>query len=467
MKRQLLSVPVLVALSLAGGCTMVPKYERPPLPVAASFDEGAKAEGHPSGLDAASVRWQDFFTDPNLRSVIELTLANNRDLRIAALNIEKASALYRIQRAELTPSLGIQANASRYRVPEDMSDKGEAKTVSEYSVNAGMASWEIDFFGRIRSQNERVLEQFLATEEARRAAQSSLIAAVAGSYLALAADAENLELARATFKTQKASLELIEKTRDYGLASDLDYRQAQSLLEAARASVAAFTGAVATGRNALQMLAGAPVPAELLPGSLNAVTAGSGLAPGLPSEVLLRRPDILAAEHQLKAMNASIGVARAAFFPRITLTASAGTMSPDLDGLFGSGTKTWSFAPQLVTPLFSSGALIANLKAAKIDREIAVAQYEKAIQTAFAEVNDALTLRQALMARLDAQGALVKALGETARLSEARYKAGLDGYLGVLVAERAYYDAQRAEVGVRLAEQVNLVLLYKVLGGGV
>ncbi|MCK6683576.1 MAG: efflux transporter outer membrane subunit, partial [Thermoanaerobaculia bacterium] len=255
--------------------------------------------------------------------------------------------------------------------------------------------------------------------------------------------------------------------RDAGMGSDLDLRQAQSLMEAARASVAAYTGAVATERNALAVLVGKQIDPSLLPEVFGTVAGSGALVAGLPSEVLLNRPDILAAEHQLRGANASIGAARAAFFPRISLTASAGTMSPDLASLFGSGTKTWTFAPQIVAPLFASGALLANLKAARIDREIAVAQYEKAIQTAFAEVNDALALRITLVAQREAQDALVKALAETARLSEARYRAGMDSYLGVIVAQRAHYDAQRAQVAVRLAEEANLVLLYKALGGGV
>jgi multidrug efflux system outer membrane protein len=453
---------------LLSGCTMIPRYERPPLPVAESFqDESQTTNGATQPPAAAALRWQDFFTDPRLRSVIEQALANNRDLRVATLNIEKARALYRIQRSDLNPTIGVQATGNKYRIPEEFSDKGEAKTVSEYSVYLGLASWELDFFGRIRSQNARALELYFATEEARRAAQSSLIAGVAASYLTLAADIESLRLAQATLESQTAAFKLIEKTRDVGIASDLDLRQAQSLMEAARASVATYTGAVAVDKNALQLLAGSPVDPSLLPDSFGMVTDPGGVSAGLPSDVLLNRPDILAAEHQLRGANANIGAARAAFFPRISLTAAAGTLSPDLGSLFSSTTKAWSFTPQIIAPLFASGALIANLKASNVDRDIAVAQYEKSIQTAFAEVNDALVLRTAFVARREAQDALVTALGETARLSDARYKAGMDSYLGVLVAERAFFEAQRVQVGVRLAEQVNLVVLYKVLGGGV
>ncbi|MGZ6987917.1 MAG: efflux transporter outer membrane subunit, partial [Thermoanaerobaculia bacterium] len=325
----------------------------------------------------------------------------------------------------------------------------------------------LDFFGRIRSLNARSLEQYLATEEARRAAQTALVAAVAGTYLNLAADGENLRLARVTLEAQQSSYELIRETRDAGLASDLDVRQAQSQVEASRVNVAAFTGAVAVDQHALQLLVGAPVGPDLLPEQFGTVTDPRGVSAGLPSDVLLRRPDILAAEHMLRAANANIGAARAAFFPRISLTATYGTQGPQLSDLFGPGTMTWSFVPQIVAPLFASGSLLANLKVSEVDREIAVAQYEKAIQGAFAEVSDALILRTTLVAQREAQAALVVALDETWRLYDARYQAGIDSYLGVLVAQQALFNAQKGEVSVRLAEQANLVTLYKVLGGGV
>ena len=462
-------IPLLAAGTLLlGGCTMIPEYQRPAQPVPDAFQApkgAATVPATPASPVAPDLKWQDFFTDARLRTVIDQALVSNRDLRVAALNVEKAQALYRIQRAELSPTLGVQGAGSRYRIPEKLGDNGQSSIVSQYSVNLGMASWEIDLFGRIRSQNQRVLEQYLATEEARRGAQASLVAGVAGAWLVLAADGEQLRLAKATLEAQRASYDLIEKIRESGLRSDLDLRQAQSLVEAARAAVAAYTGAVAVDRNTLELLVGSAVAPALLPDSLGSVTAGKGLAPGLPSDVLLRRPDILAAEHQLRSMNASIGAARAAFFPRLSLTASFGTLGPDLSSLFQSGTSTWSFAPQIVAPLFASGSLIANLKASRIDREIAVAQYEKAIQGAFAEVNSALVLRTTLVEQREAQDALVGALEETAKLSDARYTAGMDSYLTVIVAQRALYEAQRNQVTVRLAEQANLILLYKVLGG--
>lgn len=470
MSRSRAAAALFLPLLLAS-CTLAPKYERPPLPVADSFRAEAAPEAPAPEAsrapEARDVPWRDYFTDPRLRSVVELALANNRDLRVAALNVERAAALYRIQRSELYPTIGVQATGDRHRIPESIGKDGKASVSSTYTVGLGLASWELDLFGRIRSLKDRSLEQFLATEEARRGAQTSLVAAVAGSWLALAAGEEDLALAKATLEAQQASCELIRKTRDAGIGSDVDLRQAESQVEAARASVAAFTGQAAVARNALDLLAGAPVPRELLPDRLVPVTDPKGLSAGLPSEVLLRRPDILAAEHLLRGANANIGAARAAFFPRISLTAGLGTSSGDLSGLFAAGTKTWSFAPQVVSPLFASGSLLANLKVSKLDREIAVATYEKAIQAAFGEVNDALTLRTTLVAERDAQEALVKALDATLSLSDARYKAGLDGYLGVLVAQQALFSAQRGAVGVRLAEQANLVLLYKVLGGGV
>jgi multidrug efflux system outer membrane protein len=398
--------------------------------------------------------------------VIELALANNRDLRVATLTVDKVQALYRIQRSELYPGVGVLASGEKLRIPGRETDDGVAKTTTTYSVNLGTSSWEIDLFGRIRSLKAAALEQYLATQHARRAAQISLVAAVAGEWLALAADVESVALARDTLEAQRASYELIQKSRDAGIASDLDLRQAQTQVETARAALAAFTGQVAVDRSTLDVLAGTPVPADLLPDRLGEVTGARLLSPGLPSSVLLDRPDILGAEHRLKAANANIGAARAAFFPRISLTAAVGTMSSELSGLFGSGSGTWAFVPQITAPLWTGGFNRANLDAARIDREIAVAQYEKAIQGAFAEVSRGLALRTTLVAQREAQQALVDALAETYRLSEARYRAGIDSYLAVLVAQRSLFAGEQVLINVRFAEQANLVTLYKVLGGG-
>jgi outer membrane protein, multidrug efflux system len=459
MKRLAL-IAFLVVLS---SCTMIPKYTRPEAPVPPSWPDAAAGT---TTAPATSVPWQDLVEDARLRSVIELALANNRDLRAAALNVEKAQALYRIQRSELSPSVGVMATGEKYRLPEKMTEDGAAQIVQDYAVNVGTLSWELDLFGRVRSLKERALHQYLATEHAQAATRISLIAAAAGTWLTLAADREFLELAKATVEAQQASLELIQRSRDLGIASDLEVWQAQSQVELARTAVAAYTGLVAVDQHTLALVVGSQVEENLLPERLSTVGKLGALAPGLSSEVLLRRPDILMAEQQLQAANANIGVARAAFFPRITLTAGIGTMSPELEGLFESGTQTWSFAPALVAPLFASGSLRANLKVTKVDRDIAVAQYEKAIQTAFREVSDGLVLRGTLAEQRGAQDRLVGALAETYRLSDARYKAGLDGYLGVLVAQRSLFVAQQGLVRVRLAEQANLVTLFKALGGG-
>jgi multidrug efflux system outer membrane protein len=456
---------VLGALALAG-CTMIPKYGRPTAPVPPAWPESAAAPEATAGLSAADTRWQEFFTDRRLAGVIELALANNRDLRVATLTVDKVQALYRIQRSELYPGVGVLASGEKLRIPGRETDDGVAKTTTTYSVNLGTSSWEIDLFGRIRSLKAAALEQYLATQHARRAAQISLVAAVAGEWLALAADVESVALARDTLEAQRASYELIQKSRDAGIASDLDLRQAQTQVETARAALAAFAGQIAVDRSTLDLLAGTPVPADLLPDRLGDMTEAKLLSPSLPSEVLLSRPDILVAEHRLKAANANIGTARAAFFPRISLTAAVGTMSGELSSLFGAGTGTWTFVPQIVAPLFTGGYNKANLDAANVDRAITVAQYEKAIQVAFAEVTSGLTLRTTLVAQREAQEALVDALTEAYRLSDARYKAGMDSYLAVLVAQRSQFAGQQALINVRFAEQANLVTLYKVLGGG-
>jgi multidrug efflux system outer membrane protein len=440
----------------------------PPVPNA--WPDSAAQAGAPVAPEPAAMKWREFFTDRQLQSVIELALANNRDLRMATLNVEKVQALYRIQRAQQLPNVGVSGSGDLYRLPEGLTIAGfavpQAVTVQEYTINLGAASWELDLFGRVRSLKSQALEQYLATEQARSAAQIALVAAVANSYLALAADRDNLRLAQATFDAQQASYELILRTRDVGIASDLDLRQAQSQVEAARVDIARYTGQVALDENSLSLLVGSPVSASLLPSELGSDRALKDIASGLPSEVLLRRPDILMAEHQLKAAYANIGVARAAFFPQITLTAGAGLMSSDLSELFNLGSRTWNFAPQVVMPIFDAGTRKANFKVAQVDRDVAIAEYEKAIQSAFREVSDSLSLRTRLMEQQNAQQALVNTLEETYRLSEARYKAGIDSYLSVLVAQRSLYGAQQALVSLRLARLGNLVTLYKVLGGG-
>lgn len=459
MHSRLLLVGMTLILT---GCMRQAVYQRPAPPVPNAWPESAPA----ADAAAPAAKWREHFTDPKLQQVIELALANNRDLRVAALNIEKAQALYRIQRAQQYPGLSASASAEAYRLPAKMSGDGEPDTTGRVTVGLGVASWEPDLFGRVRSLKSAALEQYLATEQARASAQISLVGAVAYSYLALGADRDNLRLAQETLDAQQASYDLIQKTREAGLASDLDLSQARSQVEAARADIAQYTGLVALDENALNLLVGTPVPANLLPSQLDPDQPVKDVSAGIPSEVLLRRPDILMAEHQLKAAYANIGVARAAYFPRISLTVAAGLLSGDLANLFTYNSRTWNFAPQATMPIFDYGARRANLKIAQVDRDAMIAEYEKAIQTAFREVSDSLTLRSRLREQQAAQQALVDTLAETYRLSDARYKAGIDSYLSVLVAQRSLYGAQQGLISVRFARLGNLVTLYKVLGGG-
>ncbi len=447
---------------------MAPAYKRPEPPVPASLPTGPAYKETANGQDSTAVvdiGWRQFYGDEKLQKVISLAIDNNRDLRVAALNIEKARALYRIQRSELYPTVYASGGLNEYRVMSDILETGENKNVRVYSANLGISSWELDFFGRIRSLKDRALEQYFATEHARRSAQISLIAEVANAYLSLAADQENLELAQSTFQAQEATYNLIRRRFEVGASSELDLNQVQTRMEAARVDVARFTGQVALDANALNLLVGSPVPEELLSNKLDAVIVPKDISPGLSSEVLLQRPDILQAESLLKASNANIGAARAAFFPRITLTTSIGTSSDDLSRLFKAGSNAWTFAPQLIMPIFDTRVWSA-LKVIKVEREIALTQYEKAIQTAFREVADALARKGTVGDQMAAQESLVQASANAYRLSDARYTRGIDSYLSVLDAQRSLYAAQQGLIAVRFSRLANTVGLYKVLGGG-
>ena len=465
IRNTLLIVTAILCLS---GCTMSPAYKRPAAPVAADWPTGAayqETKSAASAPPAAELPWQEFFTDERLQKIIAFALTNNRDLRMAALNVERARALYGIQRAELLPTVNAVGSGSKERLPADISSSGSVTTTERYSVNFGISSWEIDFFGRIRSLKDRALEEYLATDEARRGAQILLVSAVADAYLALAADREALKLVVSTLETQEASYQLIRKSYDVGLASKLDLRRAQSQADAARVNVARYTQLAAQDENALNLLVGSPMPSELLPSDLASVSPPQDISSGQSSELLLRRPDVLAAEHRLKAANANIGAARAAFFPRISLTTAIGTASADLSGLFASGSGTWGFAPRIAVPIFDARTWSAY-DVTKVEREISVAQYEKAIQTAFREVADALAVQGTVDQQIAAQRSLVEAVAETYRLSNARYTKGIDSYLDVLDAQRSLHAAQQGLIALHLARITNHVTLFKVLGGG-
>jgi multidrug efflux system outer membrane protein len=467
MHRYLLFLLVGIALGL-GSCTLAPKYTRPDAPVPVDWPKGTAyqetrtATGAPT---ASGLKWQEFFTDEKLQKIISMALKNNRDLRLAALNVEKARALYGIQRAELLPTVNAVGSMSRQRVPADLSTSGKTTVVEQYGVNLGIISWEIDFFGRIRSLKDRMLEEYLATEQAGSSARILLVSSVTNVYLALAADRQNLKLAESTLETQQAAYHLIRRRHDVGLASELDLRRAQTLVETAKGDVARYTQLAAQDENALNLLVGSPTSSELLPTELDSVIPPREISSGTSSEVLLHRPDVLAAEHRLKAANANIGAARAAFFPRIALTTAVGTASTELSGLFKSGSETWSFTPQIVLPIFDA-RMWSAYDATKVEKEIALAQYEKAIQTAFREVADALAVRGTVDQQLSAQQSLVTAVAETYRLSNARYTKGIDSYLGVLDAQRSLNAARQGLIVLRLVRLTNQVTLYKVLGGG-
>ena len=469
MNRHLFFLLVGIALVL-GGCTLAPKYTRPEAPISADWPTGAayrETKAMPGTPTATELQWREFFADERLQQIIDTALKNNRDLRLAALNVQRARALYGIQRAEVFPSVNAVGSGSRQRVPADLSTSGNAMTTERYDVNLGIGSWEIDFFGRIRSLKDRALEEYLATEQARRSAQILLVSAVANSYLAFAADREHLKLAGSTLETQETAYHLIRRRYEVGLASELDLRQAQTQVDTARGDIARFKQLVAQDENALNLLVGSlfPMPNEILPEDLASVKPPKQISPGMTSEVLLSRPDILAGEHRLKAANANIGAARAALFPRIALTTAFGTASSELSGLFKAGSGMWSFAPQIVMPIFDA-RLWSAYDATNVEKEIALTQYEKAIQTAFREVADALAVCGTVDQQVSAQESLMDAVAATYRLSNVRYTKGIDSYLGVLDAQRSLYAAEQGLIAIRLARLANQVRLYAVLGGG-
>lgn len=470
MKRTIAALCSLLGVFLClSSCSLEPKYIRPSAPIPSQWPDCESCNNMwQSGAAAPDIKWQDFFADQQLQKVIALALKNNRDLRVAALNIEKMMALYQIQRSELFPNVGAVTGWSKQRqLFSGLSGTDQIITTERYNISLGISSWELDFLGRIRSLKDQALEQFLATREAQRSAQISLIAEVANAWLTLAADKEQLRLSRDTLSTQQAVYALIKQRLDAGLSSELDLRQAQTQMDAARVDVARYTAQVALDENALMLLVGSPVPVELLPDGISEkLAAVKEIAPGLRSDVLLNRPDILQAEALLKGANANIGAARAALFPRITLTTNIGVTSSELSNLFKPGSDTWNFAPQIVMPIFNAGSTMASLKAAKIDRDIAVAQYEKAIQTAFREVSDTLARRRTIGEQMAAQKSLTDAALESYRLSRVRYEKGLDSYLVVLSSQRSLYSAQQGLISTYLTNLTNLVTLYKVLGGG-
>lgn len=466
---------ILLACTMLAGCaSMAPAYKQPASPVAAQWP-GQTGDGKTAAGDKAisDISWPEFFQSPTLQGYITQALANNRDLRVATLNVEKAQAAYRVERSNLLPKVNAQAGMSRTATPENSNQfggsfSGGRFTQSSYQANLAVTAWEVDLFGRVRSLNNAALEDYFATQSARDAAQISLIAEVANAYLLWLADEKALRFVNETLDAQEKSFNLIEKSYQAGIRSKLEVEQARTTVEQARASQALYTRAIAQDKNALALLIGAP-SAETLTAqeTLDDVKIMSSLPAGLPASVLLSRPDVMQAEHTLKSENANIGAARAAFFPRINLTAALGFSSVELSNLFSSGSgRAWNFAPSATMPIFNGGENIANLDSAKASKKIAVAQYEKAIQTSFREVADELAARQTLTQQLDAQTNLVKSTETAYNLSFARYKAGIDNYLTALESQRELFQAQQNAIDVQRQQLANLVNLYKVLGGG-
>jgi outer membrane protein, multidrug efflux system len=452
----------LAAAALLAGCSLAPAYQRPASPVPEAWPQGEAykpARVEAGARPASEIAWKDFIGDQRLREVVALALENNRDLRVSVLNIEKARAQYGIDRSAQLPKVNAQAGQNASRAPGgDIS--------RQYSGGLALPAYELDLFGKLRNASEAGLQSWLGTREAQRAQRLSLVSEVATTWLGLAADKERLRLAQDTLKSQQITYELSKRRFEAGATSGLDMYEAQTSVEAARNDMALYTAQVAAGENALALLVGTQVPASLLPQALpSAVATLAELPEGVPSTVLLQRPDVLEAEAALKAANANIGVARAAFFPSITLTGTAGSASASLGGLFKAGTGAWTFLPQLTLPLFDAGANQARLDIAKADNGIAVARYEKAIQSAFREVADALAQRGTLDERLESQAALAEAAGRSYRIHEARYQKGSESYLNALVSQRALYAAQQGLISARLAKANNQVSLYKVLGG--
>ena len=455
MTKRLLAVTLGLLL---GGCSLAPDYQRPATPAGATWQ---------ASTDVTTTRgWKGTFSDPQLQQLITLALSNNRDLRIAALNVQSYEARYRIQRAAQLPTVGVDGSGSRQQTAGDINGSGREQIGSQYAANVGITAYELDFFGRIQSLKDQALENYLAQQESQRSTHIALVASVANAYLTLLADQDLLTLSQQTLQTEQESYELTQKKFNLGAASDMELAQGKTTLESARVSQAQYQRQVAQDKNALMLLIGGNLPADLQQTRALDDVALTPVPVGAPSSLLQQRPDVLAAEHSLKAANANIGAARAAFFPTITLTATAGSASNELSSLFDSGNGTWLFMPKLSLPIFDGGKRTADLDVAEIEAKKAVASYEQSIQSAFREVADGLVAQQSYQQQLAAQQALVEANQRYFDLAEKRYQQGVDSYLTRLDAQRSLFSAQQSLIATRLALLGNEVNLYKAIGGG-
>ncbi len=454
----------------------MPAYHRPAAPISASWPKvpGPRCPTNavPSACRyelrrAADIGWRDFFRDARLQQLIELALTNNLDLRVAMLNVDQTRALYRVQRNALVPTVNLNANGTRQRIPFGFGGQGNGFTYSQYNVNLGVAAYELDLFGRVRSLKKQALETYFATEEAQKSAQIALVAQVASAYLTEREAAEQLAVARQTLKATSSSYDMTKRSYDAGVLSELDLDTAETAFQTARAAAAGYEQQLAQAEDNLILLVGRPLPDDLPAAQpFNPQICLSDIPAGLPSDLIARRPDILEAEHQLKAANANIGAARAAFLPTITLTGQGGTESTTLEGLFAPGSQAWNFSPQIVWPIFAAGTAWNELQAIKAADRIAAANYQHAIQTAFREVADALAVRATVQTQLSANRALVKSQRQTYELTEARFRGGVDSSLNVLTAEQAFYNARQNLIQTEYSRLFSLINLYQALGGG-
>jgi multidrug efflux system outer membrane protein len=438
-----------------GGCTMIPGYERPTAPVAAQYPGVTRT----NESRAADIAWQNVFADERLQQLIGLALTNNLDLRVAVLNVEQSRAQYRITRSASLPTVDGNAGYTR--------SHAAGFTSEQWSASLGTTAYEVDLFGHVRSLNRQALEKYFATAEAKRDAQITLVSEVATEYFTLRQAEEQLQLAQQTLKAVQQSYDLNKATFDAGASSELDLRTAEGQLQTAKINVLTYQREQAQAEDYLALLIGEPLPANLsAPRSFSDTNLVADVPAGLPSELVQRRPDILEAEHSLKAANANIGAARSAFFPTITLTASAGSTSSQLAQLFGAGTSVWSFAPQVTLPIFTGGQNRAELDSAKIASRIEVANYQKAIQTAFREVADALVAISTYAAQVDDEAVAINAEQVRYDLSNLRFRQGEDTYLNVLLAQQDLYSAQQGMLQAQYNKIASQISLYQALGGG-
>lgn len=486
MSKRLLTMKLLrhfvltaTALSLTGCIDLAPFYQRPAAPVPATFGQ---ADANQKAL--SELAWRSFISDQRLQQVVDLSLKNNRDLKIASLNIEKSRALYQVQRADLFPTIAASLSETASKGMASAANNVAGNTAGAatgtagssnrsgnishiYRASVGFSAYELDLFGRVRNLNEQALQTFYADEENRKSTQISLIAEVATAWLTLAADKMRLDIAQQTLQSQQATYEINQKMFDLGVANALTLKQLQTSVDSARVAVATYKLQIRQDINALNLLAGSAIPASLLPdGKLDNVALATPLPRGVSSETLQQRPDVRAAEHLLQGANANIGALRAAFFPTISLTTTVGTASNELNGLFHSGSGIWTFVPQISVPIFNAGRNRANLEVGKKTQEILLAQYEKTVQTAFKEVADVLVQREGLQTQIEAQTSLTDAATEAFRLADARFKNGIDSYLVVLDAQRTLYTAQQSLVTLQLNDAASQLTLYKTMGGG-